>query len=153
CRLKEDTVMGIIYAGMFAIGLVMFSVIDTEQHLSHILFGNVLGVTQYEFYQIMIIAVLVSIILLSRKKDLMLFCFDAVQARVIGLPVKWLHYGMLCLLSLSIVAALQTVGVILVIAMLIAPGIIAFTLCKRFTTMLIVAVISSVFACVSGTLI
>src|SRR5699024_4938112 len=54
CRLKEDTVMGIIYAGMFAIGLVMFSVIDTEQHLSHILFVNVLGVTHYEFYHILI---------------------------------------------------------------------------------------------------
>jgi len=73
--------------------------------------------------------------------------------RVIGLPVKLLHYGLLCLLAMTIVASLQAVGVILVIAMLIAPGIIAFMLCRRFDRMLMVATIVSVFSCVLGTLI
>lgn len=153
CRVKEDTVMGIIYSGMFALGLVMFSRIDTDQHLSHILFGNVLGVTKGELIQTVLISSIVSILVLLKHKDLMLYCFDAGQAQVQGLPVKLLHYGLLCLLSLTIVAALQAVGVILVIALLISPGITAILICRRFNMMLLVAVLTSVFSCTSGTLI
>lgn len=153
CRVKEDTVMGIVYSGMFAFGLVLFSRIDTDQHLSHILFGDVLGITQHELIQTIIIASVVSLIVLIKRKDFMLYCFDQNQAKVIGLPVRLLHYSLLSLLALTIVVSLQAVGVILVIAMLIAPGITAFLLCKRFDMMLIIAIIVSVFSCVSGTMI
>lgn len=153
CRVKEDTVMGIIYSGMFAFGLVLFSKVDTEQHLNHILFGSVLGTTRDELIQIIIIAVIVSFIILLKRKDLMLFCFDPVQAKVIGLPVKLLHYGLLTFLALTIVASLQAVGVILVIAMLIAPGIIAFLCVKQFGKMLGIAIIVSIISCVTGTLV
>jgi len=153
CRVKEDTVMGIVYSGMFAFGLVLFSKVDTEQHLNHILFGSVLGTTHSELIQILIIGIIVSVIVLTKRKDLMLFCFDPVQAKVVGLPVRLLHYGLLTFLALTIVASLQAVGVILVIAMLIAPGIIAFLLSKRFDRMLIIAVIVSIASCISGTLI
>ncbi|WP_392553060.1 metal ABC transporter permease [Orbus wheelerorum] len=153
CRVKEDTVMGIVYSGMFAFGLVLFSKVDTEQHLNHILFGSVLGTTHSELIQIIIIALIVSLVTLIKRRDLMLFCFDPVQAKVVGLPVKLLHYGLLTFLALTIVASLQAVGVILVIAMLIAPGIIAFLLSKRFERMLIIAIIVSIISCISGTLI
>lgn len=153
CRVKEDTVMGIVFSGMFAFGLVLFSKVDTSQHLNHILFGNVLGTTYADLRQILTIAISVSILVIIKRRDLMLFCFDPVQAKVIGLPVKLLHYGLLSVLALTIVASLQAVGVILVIAMLIAPGITAFLLCKRFELMLIIAVIVSVFSTVTGTLI
>jgi len=83
----------------------------------------------------------------------MLYCFDPNQAKVIGLPVKLLHYGLLSLLALTIVASLQAVGIILVIAMLISPGIIAFTLCQNFNRMLIIAVIASTTSSLIGTIL
>ncbi|MCL2895655.1 metal ABC transporter permease [Brenneria tiliae] len=152
-RVKEDTVMGIIFSGMFALGLVLFARIDTDQHLNHILFGNVLGITTQELTQILLIAGVTLTVILLKRRDFMLYCFDPNHARVIGLPVKLLHYGLLCLLALTIVASLQAVGVILVIAMLIAPGIIAFMVCKSFDRMLIVATLVSVVSCMAGTLI
>ena len=153
CRVKEDSVMGIVFSGMFAAGLVLFSRVNTEQHLSHILFGNVLGVTDSEMLQTLIIAAVVTLAILLRFKDLVLFCFDPVQAKVIGLPVRFYHYALLCMLAMTIVAALQAVGVVLVVAMLITPGITAFLLCKTLPKMVMVAVTVSLLAAISGTFI
>ncbi|MBU9824719.1 metal ABC transporter permease [Rahnella perminowiae] len=153
CRVKEDSVMGIVFSGMFAAGLVLFSRVNTEQHLSHILFGNVLGVTDSEMLQTLIIAAVVTLAIILKFKDLMLFCFDPVQAKVIGLPVRVYHYALLCMLALTIVAALQAVGVVLVVAMLITPGITAFMLCKTLSKMLMVSVTVSLMAAISGTFI
>ncbi|MBF7957599.1 metal ABC transporter permease [Rahnella victoriana] len=153
CRVKEDSVMGIVFSGMFAAGLVLFSRVNTEQHLSHILFGNVLGVTDSEMLQTLIIATVVTLAIIIKFKDLMLFCFDPVQAKVIGLPVRFYHYALLCMLALTIVAALQAVGVVLVVAMLVTPGITAFLLCKTLPKMLLVAVTASMLAAISGTFI
>ncbi|CDG97997.1 Chelated iron transport system membrane protein yfeD [Xenorhabdus bovienii str. puntauvense] len=152
-RIKEDTVMGIVFSGMFALGLVLFTRIDTDQHLTHILFGSILGITQHELIQTLCIASVTLAIVLLKRKDFMLYCFDPNQARVVGLPVKLIHYGLLSLLALTIVASLQAVGIILVIAMLISPGIIAFMLCRSFDRMLIVAMIASVSSSVLGTII
>lgn len=152
-RIKEDTVIGIVFSGMFAFGLVLFSKVETSQHLNHILFGSVLGTSYQELIQIITIASIVSILVIIKRRDLMLYCFDPVQARVVGLPVKLLHYGLLSILALTIVGSLKAAGVILVIAMLIAPGITAFLLTKRFEKMLVIAVIVSVFSTVTGTLI
>lgn len=152
-RIKEDTVMGIVFSGMFAFGLVLFSKVETSQHLNHILFGSVLGTSYQELIQIITIASIVSILVIIKRRDLMLYCFDPVQARVVGLPVKLLHYGLLSILALTIVGSLKAAGVILVIAMLIAPGITAFLLTKRFEKMLVIAVIVSIFSTVTGTLI
>lgn len=152
-RIKEDTVMGIVFSGMFAFGLVLFSKVDTSQHLNHILFGSVLGTSYAELIQIIFIAAVVSVIVIIKRRDLMLYCFDPVQARVVGLPVRLLHYGLLSILALTIVGSLKAAGVILVIAMLIAPGITAFLISKRFEKMLVIAVLISVFSTVMGTLI
>lgn len=142
-RIKEDTLMGIVFAGMFAVGLVMFTKIDTDQHLKHILFGNLLGISREMLIQTMIICGAILGAVLLKGKDLLLYCFDPSHARVAGLSPKVLHYGLLILLSATIVVAMQAVGVILVVAMLISPGITAFVLCRRFHTMLAVAVVSS----------
>ncbi|MEA9391746.1 metal ABC transporter permease [Acerihabitans sp. TG2] len=153
CRVKEDSVMGIVFSGMFALGLVLFSRIDTDQHLTHILFGNMLGITTSELWQMLVIAAVVSLIVLVKRHDVLLYCFDPSQAKAVGMSVKRLHYGLLCLLALTIVAALQAVGVIMAIAMLIAPGATAVLICRRFDHMLLVATLVSVFSCISGTLI
>ncbi|PIE44664.1 MAG: iron ABC transporter permease [Gammaproteobacteria bacterium] len=152
-RLKEDTVMGIVFSGMFAAGILMISQIQTDKHLMHIIKGNLLGISQTEFNQIVIISALVIIIMALKWKDFMLYCFDMAHARVVGLPVRGLHYALLTLLALTIVAAIQAVGVIMVVSLLVAPGITAFVLTKSFSRMMMIAIAVSVTASVSGTLI
>ena len=152
-RIKEDTAMGIVFTGMFAVGLVMFSRIETDQHLSHILFGDMLGVTWGDLIETAMIAIATLAIVLAKRRDFLLYAFDPQHARAIGLPVRWLHYGLLALLSITIVASLKAVGIILVVAMLIAPGAIGFLLAKRFEAMLAIAVTVAVGAGVLGTLI
>lgn len=152
-RIKEDTVMGILFSGMFAIGIILVTKIHTNIHLSHILFGNILGITQNEFIFTIIISAVISLIILLKLKDFILFCFDATQAKVVGLPVTFLHYLLLSMLSLTIVTTLQAAGIVLVIAMLISPGITAFLLTKRFEFMLVIAVFVSVIASIIGTII
>ena len=151
-RLKEDTVMAIVFSGMFGLGLVLFTKIETDQHLLHILFGNVLGVTPADLVETAIIAGGTLLIVLLKRRDLMLYCFDPNHARAIGLPVRVLHYGLLILLSLTIVSALKAVGIILVIAMLIAPGATAYLLTDRFDRMLLIAVATALASATLGTL-
>ncbi len=136
-RVKEDTVMGIVFSGMFGFGLVIFTKVDTDQHLSHILFGNVLGVSARDLVETAIIAGFTLAVMLLKRRDFLLYCFDVNHARAIGLPVRVLHYGLLILLSMTIVAALKAVGIILVIAMLVAPGAIAYLLTDSFERMLV----------------
>ena len=128
--------MGVVFSGMFGFGLVLFTKVETDQHLNHILFGNVLGVTVRDLVETAIIAGGTLLIVLLKRRDLLLYCFDPNHARAIGLPVRVLHYGLLVLLALTIVASLKAVGIILVIAMLIAPGAIAYLLTDRFDRML-----------------
>ena len=139
-RLKEDTVMGVVFSSMFAVGLVMMTKIDSNVHLDHILFGDVLGISWRDVIESGIITLLVMTFILIKGKDLLVFVFDRQHAKVIGLPVKALHYGLLALLSLTIVGALKAVGMILVIAMLIAPGAIAHLMTTKFQTMIFAAV-------------
>jgi manganese/iron transport system permease protein len=152
-RVKEDTVMGIVFSGMFGLGLVLFTKVETDQHLMHIILGDVLGVTPRDLVETAIVAGGVLLIVLLKRRDLLLYCFDPNHARSIGLPVRVLHYGLLVLLSLAIVAALKAVGIILVIAMLIAPGATAFLLTRSFEKMLPIAVCVSVFSCIAGTIL
>jgi manganese/iron transport system permease protein len=151
-RVKEDTVMGIVFSGMFGLGLVMFTKVDTDQHLLHILFGNVLGVTVRDVIETAIVAGGTLLVVLIKRRDLLLYCFDANHARSIGIPVRVLHYGLLILLSLTIVASLKAVGIILVIAMLIAPGATAYLLTNSFERMLAIAVAVAVGSAVLGTI-
>lgn len=152
-RVKEDTVMGVVFSGMFGFGLVIFTKVETEQHLLHILFGNVLGVSVQDLIETALIAGVTLAIVLVKRRDLLLYCFDPNHARAIGLPVQALHYGLLVLLSLTIVGSLKAVGIILVVAMLIAPGAIAFLLTDRFERMLIIATAVATGSSVLGTLI
>ncbi|HDM8260310.1 TPA: metal ABC transporter permease [Proteus mirabilis] len=152
-RIKEDTVMGIVFSGMFAVGLVIFASVDNDQHLMHILFGNILGITPDVLIQISAICLITITIMLVKQKDFMLYCFDPNQARIVGLPVALLHYGLLSILALTIVASMQAVGIILVVAMLISPGITAYLLTRSFSRMITLAILFSVISSVIGTFI
>lgn len=140
-RVKQDTVMGIVFSGMFGLGIVMYTKISTDVHLDHILFGNMLGVGPQDLRTAGLIAAAVTAGILAKRRDFMVHAFDPIQAQAVGLPVRALHYGLLAMMSLTIVATLTAVGIILSIGLLIAPGAIAFLVTKRFDRMLLVAVV------------
>ncbi len=150
-RIKEDTVIGVVFTGFFAFGLVIISKIKSSVDLTHILFGNVLGISDTDLMQTIAIVAITLIAIAIFNKDLLLFCFDPTHARSIGLNTGALYYILLCLLSLTAVAGLQTVGIILVVAMLVTPGATAYLLTDRFDRMVWLAIASGVFSSVMGT--
>ena len=149
-RIKQDTVMGVVFSGMFGLGLVLYVKIQSEVHLDHILFGDMLGVSWADIGGAAAVAALTTGIIALKWKDFLLHAFDPAQARAVGLPVGLLHYGLLALIALTIVGALQAVGLILSIAMLIAPGAIAFLLTRRFGPMLAVSVLVAALGSFAG---
>ncbi len=149
-RIKQDTVMGIVFSGMFGLGLVLYVKIQSEVHLDHILFGDILGIGLRDIVETAVVAAITAGIIGLKWRDFLLHAFDPAQARAVGLRVQLLHYGLLCLISLTIVGALKAVGIILAIAMLIAPGAIAFLLTTRFSTMLWLSVVIAVGASLLG---
>lgn len=149
-RVKEDTVMGVVFSGMFGLGIVLYTKIQSDVHLDHILFGDMLGVAWRDIAETGVIAAVTLLALGIWRRDLLLHAFDPQHAQAIGLPVKFLHYGLLCILSLTIVGALKAVGIILAVAMLIAPGSVAFLVTKRFERMLLVSALVAVSTSLAG---
>ncbi|BDG83311.1 MULTISPECIES: iron/manganese ABC transporter permease subunit SitD [Citrobacter] len=143
-RIKRDTIMGIVFSGMFGAGLVLYVSIQSEVHLDHILFGDMLGVSISDILQTALIALGIALIIGLKWKDFLLHAFDPHQAKASGLNTALLHYGLLCMLALTIVATLKSVGIILSISLLIAPGAIAILLTRRFARALMLAVTLSV---------
>ena len=149
-RIKQDTVMGVVFSGMFGLGIVLYTSITSDVHLDHILFGNILGVGKQDLLTAGSISAVVSLVLAIKWKDLMLFTFDPAQARASGLRVGLLHYGLLTILSLTIVATLTATGLILAVGLLIAPGAIAFLLTRSFGRMLVIAVMTCLSSMMVG---
>ncbi len=150
-RVKQDTVMGVVFSGMFGLGIVLYVSIETSAHLDHILFGNMLGVDQTELWTSGIISLVITAAVILKWKDLLLHSFDPAQAQASGLPVNLLHYGLLAAISLAVVATLAATGLILAIGLLIAPGAIAFLLVREFKSMLWVASLVCATSMVAGT--
>ncbi|MDF0554507.1 metal ABC transporter permease [Kamptonema sp. UHCC 0994] len=149
-RIKEDTVIGLVFTGFFALGLVLISKTQSSVDLTHILFGNVLGISDSDIIQTIVISVIALVTIAIFRKDFLLFCFDQTHARSIGINTVALYYTLLSLLSLTAVAGLQTVGIILVVAMLVTPGATAYLLTDRFDYMMLLATASGVFSSVMG---
>jgi manganese transport system permease protein len=149
-RLHSDAVIGIVHTTLFALGLVLVSKIPSNIDLMHILFGYVLGISDVDAWQVGVIAIVVSGVIIVLRKNLLLYSFDPSHASAIRLNVAFYHYLLLVLLALTVVAAVQTVGLILVVAMLITPGAIAHLLTDRFDRMLGIATGVSVLACIVG---
>lgn len=138
-RIKRDTIMGIVFSGMFGAGLVLYVSIQSEVHLDHILFGDMLGISLSDIGQTAFIVLGIVLIIAFKWKDLLLHAFDPHQAKACGLNTTLLHYGLLCMIALTIVATLKSVGIILSISLLIAPGAIAVLLTRRFARALLLA--------------
>jgi ABC-type Mn2+/Zn2+ transport system permease subunit len=147
-RIKADSAIGIMFTAAFALGVVLNSSLKgTSVDLWHILFGNVLAVSRTDLWVTLGMGIFVISVIIIFYRPLLLSTFDPTMAKATGLPVKFIHYMLMLLLSLVTVASLQTVGIILVVAMLITPGATAFLLTDRLSTMLFLA---AFFGVVSG---
>ncbi|MEV0952462.1 metal ABC transporter permease [Promicromonospora sp. NPDC050249] len=149
-RIKEDAAIGIVFTTLFALGLVLISVTPSNTDLNHIIFGNILGVSNPDLVQIAVLATIAFVILVLKRRDLTLYAFDPMHAHAIGLSPRFLGALLLGLLALTAVVALQVVGVILVVAMLIIPGATAHLLTDRFGRMLVIAPVLSAACSVVG---
>ncbi|KAA9088949.1 metal ABC transporter permease [Microbacterium radiodurans] len=149
-RVKEDAAIGIVFTTMFALGLVLISVTPSQTDLNHILFGNVLGVSASDLWQIAILAAVAFVVLLIKRRDLTLSAFDPVHTFAIGLSPRLLSGILLAVLAVTAVVALQVVGVVLVVAMLIIPGATAHLLTDRFGRMLVIAPVLSALSSLVG---
>lgn len=149
-RVKRDTVLGVVMSGMFGLGVVLYTAIPSDLHLDYILFGNMLGIGPDDLRLGAIVSAVVGGILLMKWRDVALAGFDPVQARVSGLAVRWLDYGLLAMISATVVAMLSAVGIILSVALLIAPGAIAFLVTRRLSAMLAGAVAVAALSTVLG---
>jgi manganese transport system permease protein len=149
-RVKEDAAIGIVFTTLFALGLVLISVTPSQTDLNHIVFGNILGVSTSDVVQIAVLAAIALVTLVLKRRDLTLYAFDPTHAHAIGLSPRRLGALLLGLLALTAVVALQVVGVILVVAMLIIPGATAYLLTDRFGRMLVIAPVMSTLCAVLG---
>ena len=140
-RLREDAVIGIIFTSFFALGLLIVSLNPTAVDVQAIVMGNILGISDGDVVQVVIISLVSLAILVLKWKDLMLVFFDENHARSVGLNPRGLQVLFFALLAACTVAALQTVGAILVIAMVVTPGATAYLLTDRFRSLLVIAVI------------
>ncbi|CAA9373393.1 MAG: Mn-Zn_transporter_SitC [uncultured Propionibacteriaceae bacterium] len=149
-RIKEDAAIGVVFTTLFALGIVLISVTPSQTDLSHILFGNLLGVSTPDLLQVVMLGTVAFAILLLKRRDLTLYAFDPTHAHAIGLSPRVLGALLLGLLALTSVIALQAVGVVLVVALLIIPGATAYLLTDRFPRMLLIAPILSATCAVVG---
>ena len=149
-RIKEDAAIGIVFTTLFALGLVLISITPSNTDLTHIIFGNLLGVSSSELTQILILAALAMSALLFKRRDFTLYAFDPTHAHAIGLSPRILGAALLALLALTSVVALQAVGVILVVSMLIIPGATAYLLTDKHSRMLLIAPVISIACAILG---
>lgn len=149
-RIKEDAAIGVVFTTLFALGLVLISVTPSQVDLNHIIFGNLLGVSRADLTQVVVLGAVVLAVLVFKRRDFTLYAFDATHAHAIGLNPRFLGATLLGLLALTAVVALQAVGVVLVVALLITPGATAYLLTDRFQRMLLIAPATAVFAGLVG---
>ncbi|NKY97953.1 metal ABC transporter permease [Nocardiopsis alborubida] len=149
-RVKEDAVIGVVFTAMFALGLVLVSRVPSQTDLGHILFGNVLGVSDTDIWQVLVLAGVVLAVVWYKHRDLTLYAFDPVHAHAVGINPRLLETLLLGLLSVTVVVALQAVGIILVVAMVIVPGATAYLLTDRFERMLVISAAVAAAAAAAG---
>lgn len=147
---KEDAAIGVVFTTLFALGVVLISKFPSQIDLNHILFGNLLGVSQADMVQVFVLGGIALAVMIVKRRDFTLFAFDRTQARAVGINPTVISAVMLTLLALTTVVALQAVGVILVVAMLITPGASAYLLTHSFGRMLALAPLISVGCALVG---
>jgi len=150
-KIKEDTAIGVIFAGMFALGVALISSVKSyTADLSHFLFGDVLGVSNADLLRIIIFGIIIIGIVIAFYKEFLLISFDHVMAATLRLPVRFLDYLLFILIAITIVVSLQTVGVALMVAMLVTPAATATLLSKRMTSIMLIAALLAAASAIIG---
>ncbi|MCT4381697.1 MULTISPECIES: metal ABC transporter permease [Leuconostoc] len=149
-KLKNDTAIGIVFSAFFALGFILISLAESATNLHHILFGNVLAVSDSDLITTAIVLSIVLLFVVTFYKELLVTSFDSTFAKAYGLKTQIMHYALMLVLTLVTVTALQTVGIILIVAMLITPAATAYLLTNRMSHMMIVAAIFSVISSIVG---
>ncbi len=152
-KTKPDAAIGISFTAFLASGIIIISLINTTTDLYHILFGNLLAITNSAFLTTIVIGSIVLILIIIFYRPLMISTFDPTFSRMSGLNTTLLHYFVMLLLSLVTVASIQTVGIILVVALLITPASTAFLISKKLYSMMIIASLISVISSIVRTLL
>ncbi|MGJ8516475.1 metal ABC transporter permease [Carnimonas bestiolae] len=152
-RIKSDTALGICFTGFLALGLILMSTVSSNVHFSHVLLGHLLGITPEARLQLLSAGGIALLIVVFRFIDLKLFCFDAVQARVVGLNTVVLRVLLLMCLALTTVSTLQAVGLVQAIAMLVTPGAIGTLMSRRFITGMVIGVVAAMLSVWGGLII
>lgn len=148
--IKNDSAIGIVFSTFFAVGAILVAKAQTATDLTEILFGNVLTVQDSDRLMTVIVTVIVLVLVLLFYKELELSSFDPTMAQAAGIPVKFIHYMLMIMLTLVTVVSLQTVGVILVVALLITPASTAYLLTNRLSHMIFVSAVLGAVAAVIG---
>lgn len=143
-HLREDTAIGVVFAGLFALGIFLLSRVATSQDLGHILFGNILGVARADLVAMAVVVLIVVVAVVLGFKELVVTSFDPEHAVAIGISPSLLRYALLVLLALTTVVAIQTVGVILVLALLVTPGAAASLVSRRLSHIMALGVVFAV---------
>lgn len=149
-RIKSDSAIGIVFSAAFALGIILIAKAQSSSNLHNILFGNVLAVRDSDMWMTIIVGVVVTSVIFLFYKELLVSTFDPTMAAAYGLPNRLIHYVLMTLLTLVTVAALQTVGIVLVVAMLITPAATAYLLTDRLTIMLWIAACCGIVSAAIG---
>lgn len=149
-KLKNDTAIGIVFSAFFALGFILISSVESSTNLHHILFGNVLAVSDSDLITTAIVLSVVLLFVVLFYKELLVTSFDNTFARAYGLKTQLIHYSLMLILTFVTVSALQTVGIIMIVAMLVTPAATAYLLTNRMSTMMVIAAIFSVISSVVG---
>ncbi len=150
-RIKVDAAMALTLTSFLALGVILITTLETNQiNLDEILFGDILGVTSGDVWQTVIITVIILILTKLFYKELEFYTFDPLGAKACGLPINLLYFGLICAITLTIVASMQTVGVLLVMSLLVGPAITAYLLVKELSQMMILGAIIGSFSSITG---
>ncbi|MBE9190663.1 metal ABC transporter permease [Gloeocapsopsis crepidinum LEGE 06123] len=149
-RIKVDVAMALVFSGFLALGITLITVLRSKLDLHQFLFGDILGVTTIDIWQTLITTIFVLVLVKLFYKELLFYTFDPLGAQAIGLPVKFIYFGLNAAITLTIIASMQAVGVILVVSLLVGPGITAYMLVKELHQMMVVGAVFGIISSISG---
>lgn len=149
-RIKVDSAMALTFSSFFALGVTLITTLKNKIDLDGFLFGDILGVTVIDIYRTAIIALLILIVIKLFYKELLFYTFDQTGAQAIGLPVNAIYLGFMATITLTIIASMQAVGVVLVISMLVGPALTAYLLVKELHHMMVLGAVFGMLSSIAG---
>ncbi|MFN9837536.1 MAG: metal ABC transporter permease [Pseudanabaena sp.] len=149
-KIKVDTAMALVFSGFLALGVMLITTLKSKLDLHSFLFGDILGVTTADLWRTLIIAIAVLACVIIFYRELIFYCFDPLASKAMGLPVHFIHFGLMAGITLTIIASMQSVGVVLVVSLLTGPAATAYLLVKELHLMMLLGALFGVIASVSG---